>query len=348
MKRRESVETVLLRQAAGTGNEGTFIGRHPLVLDLLDRVERLARGTQPMLFQGESGTGKEILARMVHERSPRSTGPYVAVNCAAIPLSLLEGELFGAARGAYTGADGERAGLVEAAHGGTLFLDEIGDMPPAAQAALLRVLDGGRIRRLGETRERRADVRIVAATHRDLSQLVAVGGFRADLLFRLGLPVRVPPLRERRSDLPLLVRAFLEEGAEGGVPKTLARGTMARLFVHAFPGNVRELRTRMLTAIQLTEAGCIDAHHLGLAKMPVAGPAAARPLARRVCETASWRGSVSVSEVQRECEIPRRTAQRTLARLVRRGVLERTGRGPATRYRPTPTDANRGGDERRR
>jgi DNA-binding NtrC family response regulator len=193
-----------------------------------------------VLITGESGTGKELLARRIHEGSARSARDFVAVNCGAIPESLLEAELFGAAKGAYTGSDRDRPGLVEAAHGGTLFLDEIGDLSPGAQVSLLRFLQEGTYRRVGETRERTADVRVVAATNQDLR----AGSFREDLFFRLAvLPIAVPPLRSRGDDVLLLLGEALRAacGRMGRPVPQVSGAALDALRAHPWPGNVREL-----------------------------------------------------------------------------------------------------------
>ena len=314
-----------------------FVGTAPAVLRALDAAARLARTEQPLLLTGETGTGKDLVARIVHGASRRSGGPFRAVNCAALPAGLLEAELFGAARGAYTGADADRAGLLEAAHGGTLFLDEVGDMPATLQAALLRVLEDGVTRRLGESEDRRADFRLVAATHLDLDALVAGGRFRADLRYRLGRAVRLPPLRERREDVPLLARAFLEEAAEGRAPAILDAEAEAWLRVHPFPGNVRELRFRVLAAAALAEGGVIGAADLAgddaAAAVETPGePAESAGREALVLETVRRLARAPVAGIVRATGLPRRTVQRALAGLVRDGGLVREGRGPATRY----------------
>jgi len=245
-----------------------FLGRDPRVARALEIVERLAPTGQPVLLLGETGTGKELLARMLHGLSPRAGGPFRALNCASIPPGLLAAEVFGASRGAYTGAVEARGGLLEDADGGTLFLDEVGDMPPPLRAALLRVLEDGLTRRLGETRERRSDFRLLAATNRDLDALVAAGTFRADLRYRLGRAVRVPPLRERREDIPLLAAAFLAEAAGGLRPKRLAAGAGRALLAHPFPGNVRELRAMLLAAHALAPGDEVTAADLDLEEEP--------------------------------------------------------------------------------
>ena len=231
-------------------------GREPATLNPewaleLDRILRLAPTLHAVLVEGESGAGKEVLARLLHERSGRG-GPLVSVNCGALAEDLLDDELFGHVRGAFSGAQGERPGLIRAAHQGTLFLDEVGEMPPALQVKLLRVLEEGRVRPVGAEASAEVDVRVVAATNRDLAQRVAEGAFRKDLLARLGLlSVRVPPVRLRREDLGILIR-----GALRSVPRALERTrfdlqALRRLLRHPWPLNVRELRQAILVALDL-------------------------------------------------------------------------------------------------
>jgi transcriptional regulator with PAS, ATPase and Fis domain len=197
-----------------------------------------------VIVTGESGSGKEVVARALHRLSARAERPYVAFNCAAVPRELFEGQLFGYRRGAYTGAATDHPGVLRAAHGGTLFLDEIGELPLEVQPKLLRFLENGEIFPLGETRPAQVDVRVIAATHRDLGQLVREGRFREDLYYRLQVvPVRVPPLRERREDIIALARHFVNHlSPEGKEPPQLGPDALAALVAHTWPGNVRELR----------------------------------------------------------------------------------------------------------
>jgi transcriptional regulator with PAS, ATPase and Fis domain len=316
-----------------------LLGTHPDLARALAVAERLARTDQPLLLVGETGTGKDLVARRVHRSSPRAEGPFRAVNCASLAPGILEGELFGAARGAYTGAEADRPGLLEAAHGGTLFLDEVGDMPPALQAALLRVLEDGVTRRLGEAEDRRTDFRLVTATHRDLDALVAEGRFRADLRYRLGRSVRLPPLRERGDDAILLARAFLAEAAGGSPPLRLDPEAEAWLRVHRFPGNVRELRSRVLAAAALAEGDSVGAADLAGDDAGTAAPGdppegGEADRAALLLEAVRHLGPVPVGGLVRATGLPRRTVQRALAGLVRGGGLVREGRGPSTRYAP--------------
>jgi two-component system, NtrC family, response regulator HydG len=220
-----------------------------------DLIERVADADVSVLLTGETGTGKGLIARVLHALSRRSPGPFVAVNCAALPENLLESELFGHVKGAFTGAVANRAGLFLEADGGTLFLDEVGDMAPALQAKLLDVLERRVVRAVGASREREVDVRIVAATHRDLAALVTRGHFREDLRYRLeGIAIMVPPLRHRREDIPLLTDHFLAE-ARAGAPKAIVERfsseAMGRLLEYGWPGNVRELQHAVARAVVL-------------------------------------------------------------------------------------------------
>ncbi|RMG93367.1 MAG: GAF domain-containing protein, partial [Deltaproteobacteria bacterium] len=236
-----------LRQRAATAVEGPFegiVGTSPAMQKVFRRIRRIADADVPVVIRGESGTGKELVARAIHRLGPRASGPFVAENCGAIPKTLLESILFGHARGAFTGADRARAGLFEAAHGGTLFLDEVAELPLDVQAKLLRVLQEGEVRRLGETKSRRVDVRILAATHRDLESMVQEGTFREDLYYRLDVVrVEIPPLRERTEDLPALVEALLARHGAAGL--RVAPEVFDVLARHRWPGNVRELENEV-------------------------------------------------------------------------------------------------------
>ena len=234
-----------------------FIGRSDPMRALYGRIERAAASRAPVFITGESGTGKEVCAAALHARSPRRDGPFHALNCAAIPRDLLEAEMFGHARGAFTGAHRDRAGAAELAHGGTLFLDEIGELDPALQAKLLRMLEEGRVRRIGEGEERAVDVRIVCATNRDPEAEVRAGRLRADLFYRLHvLNLHLPPLRERGEDVMLLASAFLQRFAqeEGRPVPALPPDAAARLLARDWPGNVRELQNLMRRHVVLGEA----------------------------------------------------------------------------------------------
>ena len=260
-----TLDTVLRLQRLETENRElrTRLGRHEIVWRseamrrVMAQVERVAAGESRVCILGESGTGKELIARTIHERSPRREGPFVALNCAAVPGELIESELFGHEKGAFTGAAGRHAGKFEQAHRGTLFLDEIGDMPALMQAKLLRVLEEGEIERVGGSGVQRVDVRVVVATHRNLEELVRAGTFRQDLYHRIFVfPVVLPPLRERREDIPPLVEHFsmLVAKINGWKTKPFAAGAIQALESHSWPGNVRELRNVVERLMLLAEA----------------------------------------------------------------------------------------------
>jgi len=251
------------REALADRDRGRpIIGRSPSMTRLLDRVSTFAETDAPVLVLGESGTGKELVARQLHEQGERRHGAFVAVHCAAFPEALIEAELFGHERGAFTGAVRRREGRFQAADGGTLFLDEVVEIPLPAQAKLLRVLQEGTFEPLGTNTSVKVDVRIVSATHRDLKRCVAQGTFREDLYYRLNvLDVRVPPLRERRGDLALLVEHFLMRFA-GDPPPNLSAAAWELLSQHAFPGNVRELEHAIQHGVVLARGGEIQRQHL--------------------------------------------------------------------------------------
>ena len=234
-----------------------LVGRAPSILALGERILALAPSAATVFIQGETGTGKELIARALHTQSPRTHRLFLPHNFAAIPDSLVESELFGHSRGAFTGAHADREGLFELANGGTLFLDEIGDASASVQSRLLRVLQEGELRRVGDVRVRRVDVRVVAATHRDLAGEVRAGRFRADLYYRLHiLTIRAPSLRERREDLPLLIAHILGR-SRGRRPeaRAITEGALRRLERHAWPGNVRELEAAIERAVHALEPG---------------------------------------------------------------------------------------------
>lgn len=219
-----------------------IVGDHPAVRRVVQMIERVAPTDATVLVRGPSGTGKELVARAIHGNSPRRDKPLVTVNCATLQENLLESELFGHEKGAFTGADKAKPGLFEVAEGGTLFVDEVAEMSPALQAKLLRVLEGGHYRRLGSTQERQADVRVVAATNKPLEEEVKAGRFREDLFFRLNvITITLPPLRERREDIPLLVEHFLRTRQVGKRPFAVAPEAMQVLCKYDWPGNIREL-----------------------------------------------------------------------------------------------------------
>ncbi|UCU99437.1 sigma-54 interaction domain-containing protein [Acidovorax radicis] len=236
-----------------------MIGRSPPFQAVLELIARVGPSQASVLLLGESGTGKELAARAVHQASHRASRALVAVDCASLPETLFESELFGHEKGAFTGAHAARAGLVEAAHGGTLFLDEVGDIPMTMQVKLLRLLESGTYRRVGQTELRRADIRVVAATHRNLKAMVAEGRFREDLYYRLStFPILLPALRDRAEDIALLAHALLERVAPGRA-LAMAPAAMRRLAQHPFPGNVRELRNVLERAALLTDGAIVTA-----------------------------------------------------------------------------------------
>ena len=231
--------------------------------EVINRATRVAATEATTCIQGESGTGKEVVARFIHQRSARCRGPFIAINCAALPEQLLESELFGFERGAFTGAQQSKAGQIELAAGGVLFLDEVTEMTPAAQAKFLRVLQEREFLRLGGTRPVRVNVRVIAATNRNLEDAVAQGEFRADLFYRLNVfDIRIPPLRERRDDILPLATGFLSEFS--GAKVELTREAIEALRRHEWPGNVRELRNVLERALIVCEGTVIDVEHLCL------------------------------------------------------------------------------------
>jgi two-component system response regulator PilR (NtrC family) len=271
---RQFAENLKLRKEAGllrrelrrlTGLDN-IIGQSPNMRALFDLIQTVAPQSSRVLITGESGTGKELVARAIHENSPRASSPFITINCGAFPETLLESELFGYMKGAFTGASENRQGLFQAAHGGTLFMDEIGNMSPAMQVKLFRVLQEQKVRPLGSSDEVEVDVRVIAATNKDLEKAIADGSFREDLFYRLSvIPLHLPPLRERRSDIPLLARAFLdrfrkqmEKPLEGFEPAALRA-----LEAYDWPGNVRELENTIERAVAL-ESGA----HISTAVLP--------------------------------------------------------------------------------
>jgi two-component system response regulator AtoC len=279
-ERLRRANVLLQRDVNRAVGDRPIVAASPGMIDLLELLERAAEYKATVLLTGESGTGKEVLARAIHAQSGRRHQAFVAVNCGAIPEALLESELFGHARGAFTGADRARRGLFVEADGGTLFLDEIGEMPPALQVKLLRVLQEEEVRPIGEAKPRSVDVRVIAATSRDLEREVAAGRFREDLFYRLDVfRVRVPPLRERREDVPLLVDHFIVRFREtlGRPVRTIADDALERLLAHDWPGNVRELENVVERAMILADGDRITLRELpqGIGER-AAAPAEAR------------------------------------------------------------------------
>ena len=243
-----------------------LVGQSRVMRDLLQLLETVAATSSTVLITGETGTGKELAARAIHHNSPRRANRFVAINCSAIPETLLEAELFGHVRGAFTGAVGTRQGRLEQAHKGTLFLDEIGTMSPALQAKLLRVLQEREFERVGDSHTIKIDVRVIAATHSDLTKMVADGSFREDLFYRLNvIPVQLPPLRDRREDIPLLVQHFLQKlaGEAGRGAVTISQDALRHLMAYQWPGNIRQLENACERALAFSQGRSqIDVHDL--------------------------------------------------------------------------------------
>jgi len=294
----------VLRENSSLRSQVEASGKRPMLVAspemgrLMDQVRRVAGADLPVLLQGESGTGKELVARELHRLSERAAGPFVAVNCAAIPAELLEAELFGHTRGAFTGAHRAREGRFRAASGGTLLLDEIGDLPSELQPKLLRVLQERVVEPIGSERSVPVDVRIIAASHRDLGQLVGEGAFREDLYYRLAvLPLRIPPLRERRSDIVPLFELFLSsQSARGGRVLSLSREAAAELRGRPWPGNVREVENMARRVALLAPGPVVQRDDLPPA-LTVTGHAVAAVGARVL--------SVSLAEDPWEIQLPR-------------------------------------------
>ncbi len=291
---------------------GEMIGRSQGFLEALERAGRASRSSLNVLILGESGTGKELLARRIHDTGTRSGGPFIPVNCAAIPSELMESELFGTERGAFTGADSERPGRFELAGGGTIFLDEVGDLALNLQGKLLRVIQERTFTRIGGTAQRMADVRILSASNRDLATGVSAGRFRADLYFRLSeFPVTIPPLRERRGDIPVLTEHFMSEAGRGGC--ALPPGCMEALERYGWPGNVRELRSIIHRACALSAGRAVERCDLEIPDGPAgsglldaasrAAREAERSLLEETLEACSW----NRSEAARRLGVSRRT-----------------------------------------
>ncbi|WP_048441483.1 sigma-54 dependent transcriptional regulator [Caenimonas sp. SL110] len=283
------------RPAGSQASLGRLVGDSQTMRIVKERIAKVARSMAPVLVRGESGTGKELVARAIHACSHRSDGPFVAVNCSAIPEALLEAEFFGAKKGSYTGATQDREGYFQAARSGTLFLDEIGDLPLAMQSKLLRAIQERQVRALGSTQEDAVDVRIVSATHKDLAADVHAGRFRQDLYYRLNvIEILVPPLRERREDLPALCEALLARIAhESGMPvPTLSPSVVQQLCDHPLSGNVRELENLLHRAVALS-----DGEELQVDFAPTQAPALMR-------ETSAPSAAVSAAPLTTPAPLP--------------------------------------------
>jgi two-component system response regulator PilR (NtrC family) len=244
-----------------------LLGESPVMWDLRGKISRLARTQAPVYISGESGSGKELVARLIHEQSPRGEHPFIPVNCGAIPHELMESEFFGHKKGSFTGAVADKIGLFQAAEGGTLFLDEVADLPPSLQVKLLRAIQEKKIRPIGEQREIPVNIRLLSATHRDLGKMVQNGEFRQDLYYRINvIELCVPPLRSRADDIPQLTEHLLETLTRGsGLSRpNLSTNAMAALQCYHFSGNVRELENILERALALYDGGCIEADDLNL------------------------------------------------------------------------------------
>ncbi len=274
-----------------------MIGESPQILELLKIIDKVAASDSTVLITGESGTGKELVAKEIHRRSKRNAGAFVPINCGAIPKELLESELFGYEKGAFTGANRAKPGRFELANGGTVFLDEIGDMSPDLQVKVLRVLQERAFERVGGIKEIQVDVRIVAATHRDLEEAVKEGRFREDLYYRLNvIPIRVPPLRERKSDIPLLIQHFngLFSQRAGTPPMEIEELAMEAFMAYSWPGNVRELENVVERLIVLAEGSVIS-----LEDLPdrIKGALGKAPKGQEGRETGAAIGPISIDQI---------------------------------------------------
>ena len=332
--------------------EAEIIGTSIALKRALAHAKAVAPGNAPVLIQGPTGSGKEAIAHLVHQASRRA-GPFIAVNCASLTSALVESELFGHVRGAFTGATDAKPGLFESANNGTLFLDEIGELRPDVQAHLLRVLQEGKIRRVGATTETRVNVRIVAATHRDLAAMAAAGTFREDLLWRLaGSTVQVPPLAERGRDVLHLAKHIL--ATSGLQPRIRVRGSATevdpskdtrvfslsdgaarRLLEHSWPGNVRELQKVLREVCLLASGPVILARHVQqiLGTSDRGEPAPTSPDAEHLVAVLSGRGEILSTELRSELGLPRTSLWRLIQPLLDQGQVITLGKGRATRYR---------------
>ncbi|MGH7162194.1 MAG: sigma 54-interacting transcriptional regulator, partial [Planctomycetota bacterium] len=322
---------------------GASGARSAAMRPVLEMIARVARTNATVLLRGETGSGKEVVADLIQGHSERRDGPYVKVNCAAIPETLVETELFGHERGAFTGADRRRIGRFEQAHAGTLFLDEIGDLSAAMQVKLLRVLQERRITRVGGAEPIEVDVRILAATHRDLEEGLRAGAFREDLYHRLRvIEIAVPPLRERREEIPFLIDQFRQRFNRRHSLQiaSFSPDALDALYAQPWPGNVRELRNVVERAMLMAPGPVVGRAHLPFPADARPEPAAApaieglTPRQERILRRARQSGAVSNGDISASEGISARTALRELQALVERGLLQRVGRRRGATYRP--------------
>jgi transcriptional regulator with PAS, ATPase and Fis domain len=318
-----------VRSASARASAEGLVGQAPAFNAALSAVQRVAPSMLPVLLLGESGTGKELFARAVHEASPRAAGPFVVVDCSGLTETLFESELFGYEKGAFTGANARKPGLVETAKGGTLFLDEMGDVPLSMQVKLLRLIESGTFRRVGAVETHQSDFRLVAATHKPLQQMVADGRFRQDLYYRISaFPIHLPPLRERAADIPMLVQSFLQRGGHAQQRVIVEPTAMARLQAYDWPGNIRELRNVLDRARLFADDGKLRVEHLPEQLQPgaqhrlPAGTPSAMPLAPSA--QAGRRGEADDATL-------RQLAQ--TSRLTRKAMAQQLGLSERTLYR---------------
>ncbi len=331
-------ENEALKEAMQSRQYGEIVGTGPSMREVLRRIEKVASTDVSVLVTGETGTGKELVASEIHRRSPRATGPFVAVNCGAIPESLLESELFGHTKGAFTGAVATRLGKFQAASGGTLFLDEVGDMPPALQVKLLRALQERTVTKVGDTRAEAVDIRVIAASNKVLEEEIAAGRFREDLYYRLHVvSIALPPLRERGEDVVVLARWFLQKFARefGSRARGFARGALVALRRYPWPGNIRELENRVKKAALLADRPLVDAADLDL------GPESFAPVLPLAQATEEYRNRYIGEVLERNAGNRTKTAKdlgvdpRTIFRHLERMDVERRGRAPPSEPPPS-------------